>query len=56
MTALSEASFYFQVNRRSHDTLHKLQQCHGCTPCLCGGENLKRRGFQMVKLRVLEKQ
>lgn len=27
--ALSEVSFYFQENRRPHDTLHKLQQCHG---------------------------
>lgn len=26
--ALLEVSFSFQENRRPHDTLHKLQQCH----------------------------
>ncbi len=41
--ALSELSFYFQANRRPHDTLHKLQQCHGGTLGLCGAETLQRR-------------
>lgn len=50
--ALSEWSFYFQANRRPHDTLHKLQQCQGCT----GEETQRRCGFQMVKLPVLEDQ
>ena len=55
MTALSEVRFCFRENRRSHDTLHKLQQRHGCDLRLCGGETQRGDvGFQMVELPMLE--